>query len=96
MVAGNEHLRDVPTSDIVGEIAALEWHAGFTYPRTASVVATSRVRLLVIPGGIVHDLARNVPLVGERLRPPPRSTCPPSDGGTGDSRPHGPGDILAP
>jgi hypothetical protein len=66
--AGGEVLREVPTGDFVGEIAALEWHAGFTYTRTATVIATSPVRLLVIPEGTVPVLARDVPVIGERLR----------------------------
>lgn len=65
---GGRVLREVPTGDFVGEIAALEWHAGFTYTRTATVVATSPVRLLVIPEGTVPVLARDLPLVGVRLR----------------------------
>jgi glutamate/tyrosine decarboxylase-like PLP-dependent enzyme len=66
--SGEHHLRDVPTGDFVGEIAALEWHAGFTYPRTAAVTATSPVRLLVIPSGLAPRLAKDLPVVGERLR----------------------------
>jgi hypothetical protein len=54
--------------DFVGEIAALEWHAGFSYPRTAAVIATSGVRLLVVPDGMAPGLARAVPVLGERLR----------------------------
>jgi glutamate/tyrosine decarboxylase-like PLP-dependent enzyme len=65
---GEQHLRDVPTGDFVGEIAALEWHAGFTYPRTATVTATSPVRLLVIPSGLAPRLAKDLPAVGERMR----------------------------
>ena len=65
---GDRHLRDVPTGDFVGEIAAMGWNAGFTYPRTATVTATSPVRLLVIPSGLAPLLARDLPVVGERLR----------------------------
>jgi glutamate/tyrosine decarboxylase-like PLP-dependent enzyme len=65
---GDRHLRDVPTGDFVGEIAAMGWNAGFTYPRTATVTATSPVRLLVIPSGLAPRLARDLPVVGERLR----------------------------
>jgi CRP-like cAMP-binding protein len=71
-----QHLRDVPTGDFVGEIAALEWHAGFTYPRTATVIATSPVRLLVIPSGLAPSLAKDLPLVGERLRTAVRERLP--------------------
>ena len=66
--SGERHLRDVSTGDFVGEIAALEWHEGFTYPRTATVIATSAVRLLVLPSGVAPRLAKDLPIVGERLR----------------------------
>lgn len=68
VAADGRVLREVPAGDFVGEIAALEWHAGFTYTRTATVVATTPVRLLVIPEGTVPVLARDLPLVGDRLR----------------------------
>lgn len=74
-------LRQVPTGDFVGEIAALGWHAGFTYPRTASVVATAPVRLLVIPGETVDDLARHVPVFGERLRAAAKARLEPGHAG---------------
>jgi aromatic-L-amino-acid decarboxylase len=57
----------VHAGDFVGEIAALEWHEGYTYPRTAAIVATSPVRLFVIPGGIAPRIARDFPVVGSRL-----------------------------
>ena len=68
VMAGDALLRDVPEGDFVGEIAALEWHAGFTYSRTATVVATSPVRLLVIPEGTVPTLVGEIPAIGDRLR----------------------------
>jgi glutamate/tyrosine decarboxylase-like PLP-dependent enzyme len=68
VIRDGRHVRDVPTGDFVGEIAALGWHAGYTYARTATVVATSPVRLLVVPGAIVPDLVRDLPVVEARLR----------------------------
>jgi CRP-like cAMP-binding protein len=68
VIRDGRHVRDVPKGDFVGEIAALGWHAGYTYARTATVVATSPVRLLVIPGAIVPDLVRGLPVVEGRLR----------------------------
>jgi aromatic-L-amino-acid/L-tryptophan decarboxylase len=68
VIRDGRHIRDVPKGDFVGEIAALGWHAGYTYARTATVVATSPVRLLVIPGAIVPDLVRDLPAVEGRLR----------------------------
>ncbi len=67
-VQQGEHRRPLGAGDIVGEIAALGWQGGFSYPRTATVVASSAVRLMVIPGGAVAGLTSAVPVLGQRLR----------------------------
>jgi aromatic-L-amino-acid decarboxylase len=51
-----------------GELAALDWGAGFGYARTASVVAKSPVRLLVLPSSALDELLRHAPDVDRRLR----------------------------
>ncbi len=53
---------------VFGEIAALEWGAGFGYARTATVVADTALRLLVLAAADVGGLVREAPFVGERLR----------------------------
>ncbi len=52
----------------IGEIAALEWGAGFGYARTATATATTALRALVIPAGDVGELVRAIPVLGDRLR----------------------------
>ena len=42
----------------IGEIAALEWGAGFGYARTATATAATALRALVIPAGDVGELVR--------------------------------------
>jgi selenocysteine lyase/cysteine desulfurase len=54
--------------EFFGELAALDWGAGFGYPRLATVVAESAVRLLVLPDGALPELVRRYPTVEERIR----------------------------
>ena len=57
----------------IGEIAALEWGAGFGYARTATATASTPVRALVIAAGDVGELVREMPVLGDRLRTIARS-----------------------
>jgi aromatic-L-amino-acid decarboxylase len=52
-----------------GELAALDWGGGFGYPRLASVIATTSVRLLVLPGAVLAELVRDDPAVAALIRP---------------------------
>jgi hypothetical protein len=52
----------------IGEIAALEWAAGYGYARTATARAVTLLRTLVIPVGDVGELVREIPVLGDRLR----------------------------
>jgi CRP-like cAMP-binding protein len=54
--------------DFFGEMAALEWGAGFAYPRLASVAAATPLELLVFPDGTLSELAAAVPSVGRIVR----------------------------
>jgi aromatic-L-amino-acid decarboxylase len=51
-----------------GELAALDWGAGFGYPRLATVVATTPVRLLVFPDDVLAQLVRDYPGVAAMIR----------------------------
>ena len=53
--------------DTIGEIAALEWGAGYGYARTATVTAATELRALVFAAGDVGELVRRIPCLGERL-----------------------------
>ena len=44
-----ELVRELEPGDFFGELAALDWGAGYGYPRLATVVAQSAARLLVFP-----------------------------------------------
>jgi aromatic-L-amino-acid/L-tryptophan decarboxylase len=63
-----EHARDLGPGDFFGELTALDWGAGFAYPRLASVRATSPLRLLVFPDGSLGELVRRYPSVDRQVR----------------------------
>ena len=63
-----EVVRRLGPGDFFGELAALDWGAGYGYPRLATVVAESDVRLLVFPEGALADLVRTLPAVESRIR----------------------------
>ncbi len=54
--------------DFFGEVAALDWGAGFAYPRTASVTATTNLRLLVVPAPLLNELVRDAPAFGALVK----------------------------
>jgi len=58
---------DLASAEVFGEIAAIDWGAGFRYARTATVVAVTPLRLLVIPASAIPDLLADLPIVRERL-----------------------------
>ncbi len=53
--------------DFFGEIAAIEWGAGFARTRTASVTATMECRLLVLDWVLVNELLKSDPGFRDRL-----------------------------
>ena len=68
MLVDGEIVRDLGAGDFFGELAALEWEAGFAYPRLASVVATGSLRLAVFPAGALNELVTGFPAVGAEIR----------------------------
>ena len=54
----------------------MDWEASFGYPRLASVIATSQVRLLVFPGASFNTLVRDVPAFGDEIRRAVRERLP--------------------
>jgi aromatic-L-amino-acid/L-tryptophan decarboxylase len=63
-----EVLRELGPGEHFGELAALDWGAGFGYARTANVVARSPLRLLVLPASALDELLRHAPDLDRRLR----------------------------
>jgi len=59
-----------------GELAALEWGASFSYPRLATVLSTSPVRALTLPGPFFNELLRDAPSVDAAIRAAVRERLP--------------------
>ena len=59
---GEEHVATLGPGDFFGELAALDWGAGYGYPRLATVVAGSPLSLLVFADGALAELMRFPPV----------------------------------
>jgi selenocysteine lyase/cysteine desulfurase len=53
---GDEHVATLDPGDFFGELAALDWGAGYGYSRLATVVAGSPLHLLVFADGALAEL----------------------------------------
>jgi aromatic-L-amino-acid/L-tryptophan decarboxylase len=62
-----DHVGSLRRGEFFGELAALDWGAGYGYSRLATVVAGSPLRLLVFPEGKLGELMR-FPGVEEWIR----------------------------
>jgi glutamate/tyrosine decarboxylase-like PLP-dependent enzyme len=71
-----EVVRTMEADDHFGELAALDWGAGYGYARTATVTATSPSRLLVVPPDVFNRLVGEAPEFGERIRDAVRERLP--------------------
>jgi CRP-like cAMP-binding protein len=58
-----QSVAELGPGEFFGEIAALDWGAGFGYPRIAQVVAATPLSLLVFPDGGLQRLVRELPSV---------------------------------
>ena len=63
-----ERVRDLTAGDFFGEIAALDWGAGYGYARSATVVATGDSRLLALSPAHFQALVRSAPLFSQRVK----------------------------
>jgi glutamate/tyrosine decarboxylase-like PLP-dependent enzyme len=68
VLVDGQRVAPLEPGDFFGEMAALEWGAGFAYPRLASVAAATPLELLVFPDGTLSELAAAVPSVGRIVR----------------------------
>jgi glutamate/tyrosine decarboxylase-like PLP-dependent enzyme len=64
----DEYVRQLEPGDFFGEVAALDWGSGFGYVRTATVVATSHLRLLALDPAHLGVLVRASARFGDKLR----------------------------
>lgn len=65
---GDERVGELGPGMFFGELAALDWGAGFGYPRLATVVAQTDTQLLVFPDGELAAIVRRFPAVEARIR----------------------------
>jgi glutamate/tyrosine decarboxylase-like PLP-dependent enzyme/mannose-6-phosphate isomerase-like protein (cupin superfamily) len=63
-----DHVRDLYAGEFFGELAALDWGAGFGYARSATVTAVTDLRLLVLPPRELRELMRNAPAVAREVQ----------------------------
>jgi aromatic-L-amino-acid/L-tryptophan decarboxylase len=68
VLAGVETMAELGPGDFFGELAALDWGAGFGYPRLATVVATTPLRLLVFADGALERVLRAAPSLEPVIR----------------------------
>jgi len=68
VLVDGEKVAELGPGEFFGEIAALDWGAGFGYPRIAEVVATTPLSLLVYPDGQLQELAADFPAVERVIR----------------------------
>jgi hypothetical protein len=68
VLVDGEPVSTLGPGEFFGELAALEWAAGFGYPRLATVVATEPLELLVFQEGALNELVRAFPAVEAVVR----------------------------
>jgi hypothetical protein len=68
VLVDGERIAELGPGEFFGEIAALDWGAGFGYPRIAQVVAATPLRLLVYPDGSLQLIIRDFSVVERVIR----------------------------
>jgi aromatic-L-amino-acid decarboxylase len=68
VLVDGERVARLGPDEFFGEIAALDWGAGFGYPRIAEVVAAEPLEVLVYPGEKLRELFVIVPAVERSVR----------------------------
>jgi glutamate/tyrosine decarboxylase-like PLP-dependent enzyme len=68
VLIADEVVRKLGPNDFFGELAALDWGAGFGYARTASIVATAPSQLLVLSPTVLAEVLRRAPAIEEVIR----------------------------
>jgi glutamate/tyrosine decarboxylase-like PLP-dependent enzyme len=76
VLVDGERVRALGPGDFFGELAALDWGAGYGYPRLATVVAVSPARVRVVPPELLNDVAATSPEVAGAIRAAVRERLP--------------------
>ena len=67
VVADGQTLATLGPGEFFGELAAIDWGAGFARTRAATVTATEPTRLLVLDWALVNWLMKALPAFGEHI-----------------------------
>jgi aromatic-L-amino-acid decarboxylase len=67
VVADGQTLATLGPGEFFGELAAIDWGAGFARTRTATVTASVPTRLLVLDWALVNWLMKALPAFGEQI-----------------------------
>ena len=65
---GDRVVRTLGPGEFFGELAALDWGADYGYPRLATVVAASDLRLARLTAATLRELMREVPAIDAAIR----------------------------
>jgi glutamate/tyrosine decarboxylase-like PLP-dependent enzyme len=71
-----ELVRTMRAGEFFGELAALDWGAGYGYTRLATVTASKRARVLVVPPDVFNRLVSEVPEFANRIQAAVRDRLP--------------------
>jgi glutamate/tyrosine decarboxylase-like PLP-dependent enzyme len=78
VLVGEEQVRELGPGDFFGELAALDWGAGYGYARLATVTALEQMELLVFPADTLNRLHREAPAFAARIDAAVRERLPKS------------------
>jgi CRP-like cAMP-binding protein len=65
---GDRVVRTLEPGEFFGELAALDWGADYRYPRLATVVAASDLRLARLTAATLRELMRDLPAIDAAIR----------------------------
>ena len=69
-------IRELDRGEFFGELAALDWGAGYGYARTATVSALEPLLLLVVPATRLNSLVSEVPTLAATIEAAVRERLP--------------------
>lgn len=68
VIVDGRPVAEMGPGEFFGELAALDWGAGYGYPRLASVAALATVRLFVFSSEALNQLVREFPSIEDEMR----------------------------
>jgi hypothetical protein len=68
ILVDGETVNELAAGEFFGEVAALDWGAGYGYPRIATVRTLETTTLLTFPSGSMNELVRDHPAIERDIR----------------------------